>query len=144
MKTITEVYNLISRLKEEYPKTVAFTDIPHIAYEAATMIETLLRRIEDLEWENKGIEEWQQAWIAMKNQRDELRMKLNGEKMLNDRLALIEEEIGKMKQKAAEIYLKCSMDTKPDYTEYDETLNNLYKLFEDRTNILSILHSDSK
>jgi hypothetical protein len=39
---------LIKELRETYPKTIAFTEIPHSGYLASDVIETLLKEIEIL------------------------------------------------------------------------------------------------
>ena len=39
---------LIKQLRETYPKTIAFTDLPHLGYAASDVIESLLSELETL------------------------------------------------------------------------------------------------
>lgn len=41
------------------------------------LIEKLENKIDQLEWENKGIAEWRDEYVKMKEQRDEYRVKYN-------------------------------------------------------------------
>jgi hypothetical protein len=39
---------LIKQLRETYPKTIAFTDLPHLGYAASDVIEALLLELESV------------------------------------------------------------------------------------------------